>query len=382
MHVRIAWEIYHHQQKQPSPPSSNGLVQQGKSSNVSSTPLTNSTSTSTSALSQQKCNNQIGSGGGSGSRPLQSDILRPLNNLFSMSFSSSLLSAAAGHTPPRPPIDTIQLSAHHAAQSYRPLVGHHPHARPAYPNFHGFNPLTGMPMTMPHTLSEPPAAFYGQGAGSRELMAGHRGPPGWHFPSLSGLDPWMRGTGGVRSSPSLTYPSLTPPASSNANINATGWGGLKAEAERDRYLGHLESESDKQRKEEAKRLKMKSSVDNRNGDHPHLHPHPPVGHPFGPGGPGDPSNALKAFWGFLPPPGQHPHDPFKSMHDFASRPDLEREHLFNRYNILNSSGGGAPLTEKLAKESPAHNMLSEKEKEQFLEKHKMMAASSMRSKMQ
>jgi hypothetical protein len=44
-------------------------------------------------------------------------------------------------------------------------------------------------------------------------------------------------------------------------------------------------------------------------------------------------------------------NPFKNLHDFTRNGFLEREHLLNRYNILNSSGGGAPLTEKLAKDS-------------------------------
>lgn len=44
-------------------------------------------------------------------------------------------------------------------------------------------------------------------------------------------------------------------------------------------------------------------------------------------------------------------NPFKNLHDFTRNGFLEREHLLNRYNILNSAGGGAPLTEKLAKDS-------------------------------
>ena len=44
-------------------------------------------------------------------------------------------------------------------------------------------------------------------------------------------------------------------------------------------------------------------------------------------------------------------NPFKNLHDFTRNGFLERENLLNRYNILNSTGGGAPLTEKLAKDS-------------------------------
>ena len=90
---------------------------------------------------------------------------------------------------------------------------------------------------------------------------------------------------------------------------------------------------------------------------PFIHPSPLSSAGYG-------MDPLKSLWAssaagspFLPPlpgmPGLHPHhlDPFKSLHEFPSRmmmPDfLEREHILARYNILNSHGGGAPLTEKL-----------------------------------
>ena len=79
-----------------------------------------------------------------------------------------------------------------------------------------------------------------------------------------------------------------------------------------------------------------------------------------------PSDPLKSYWGFFPPAAHHG-DPFKSLHNFPSRPDLlEREHLFQRYSFLDSSGGGAPLTEKVLLDKEV------RDKEHSLEKHKLI----------
>lgn len=557
MHVRIAWEIYHHQQKQPSsqPPSSNdahGL--HGKQSSASSTPLSSSAPLATLAKAGHHA----------------PDILRPLNNLFSMpsqrphelSFSSSLLSAAAGHTPPRPPLDAFGPS---------PLAMN-PYARTGFPGYPGFNPLNGLGLP-PGQGGHGPSSLYGaRDLHSVPVSSAHMIPPGMGLPPSQGGDPWMRAAATPRSAPSL-FPPLTPPVSSNSSINAaTGWGGLKAEAERERRVdaeasadrhssssdnskrvdnnksgsesrGKHDDKTDGRHKESHHKSSSSSSSSSSshdathrsNGDvnhefrrswehnkghkrehsrspvslyshkslktdanstssafpndkcndvkvkeerkdksleqlnhheyrqpqkhgsshhhtphrdhsaqsdanrskelheaammmaskgglqglpplgvptslgSPHMppmgpphsaagplsqmslgyerarlmslfgmppsqHHHPSLGPQFGPGGPVG-MDPLKALWGGFFPPSHHV-DPFKSLHDFHARPDLmEREHLFQRYNILNSSGGGAPLTEKFVKDGPSHSQL-DKEKEQQhlmnLEKAKMM----------
>lgn len=68
-----------------------------------------------------------------------------------------------------------------------------------------------------------------------------------------------------------------------------------------------------------------------------------------------PTDPLRSYWNPL----MASSDPFKSLHDFQMRPDfLDRDNLFQRYSLLNSSGGGASLMEKLAKESAEKEMLS------------------------
>lgn len=55
----------------------------------------------------------------------------------------------------------------------------------------------------------------------------------------------------------------------------------------------------------------------------------------------------------VPPPSALMPDPFKSLQDISLRPGLvtpDRETLFSRYSLLNSSGGGASIFDKLNKE--------------------------------
>lgn len=425
MHVRIAWEIYHHQQKTPG-------------SDGKTAPLpTVSTAPPTSAPSFLKPTHP----------PPPPDPMRPLNSLFSLpprphelSLSSSLLSAAVGQTPtPRPP-SLDPLSLHHTSSAG--LFGSaSPYSRPPL-GFPSYSPLSGLSHPSPT-----PGLLPGLSPAARDPL----------LPGLGFSDPWLRPSPSALRPPSLYPPLVTP--TSHSLASSSGWGGLKAEAERDRT-----SEEDKRRYEE-KRHESKSQErprheerdrdrhrdsnhkqdSHRNGEYDHRrswdqqhnkghkreHSKSPVGHPhkhsktdssyhgdkdvkvkeerkeekrdhkviehkpsmssssslsslsspltaanppplggmvsplerarlmgmFGlpsthtsmgpPLGPMDHMDPLKSMWGLFP----HA-DPFKSLHEFPARPDLlEREHLFQRYNILNSSGGGAPLTDKLAKEN-------------------------------
>ncbi|XP_015790875.1 uncharacterized protein LOC107367657 [Tetranychus urticae] len=65
--------------------------------------------------------------------------------------------------------------------------------------------------------------------------------------------------------------------------------------------------------------------------------------------------------GMMPYPVSLPREYQNALWDPLSQPFpshfAEQERIFQRYNILNSSGGGAPLTEKLAKEGPFQSML-------------------------
>ncbi|GIX79738.1 hypothetical protein CEXT_445701 [Caerostris extrusa] len=163
MHVRISWEIYHHQQKQQ-------------------------------AESQK---------GGSGPTKTVTDLLRPPNHLFGsiprpheLGFSSPLLGAAAtlhGRSPydvsPQHPSFLGPSPAH---------LGITPYARPNYPS-----------------IGVPGNSFGGLGTlglPAASMLAGRELGPGY----LSmGQDPWSR-------------LHRTPP-NFPSTMNATSWGGLKAE---------------------------------------------------------------------------------------------------------------------------------------------------------
>lgn len=291
MHVRIAWEIYHHQQKQPPPSSSSsdqlahkaaalsGIMSSASasssaSSNVvaamansaaqklavsiagGSASMSNST-TAANALSKAAA--AAAASGQASHNLLQQqqqqqqahDIHRPLNSLFSLpprphelSFSSSLLSAAAGHTAPRPPpLDPNQLNAHHAPHPYGPLAGHPFHTRPSFPgHFAGYNhPLNGM--HLPPGAGGPQHSLYGGGG----PLGPGRDPlsPAHLLQGLNAMDPWLRNAAMGRAGPPGLYPPLTPPVSTSSALNnAAGWGGLKAEAERENRHSHNDGLSD------------------------------------------------------------------------------------------------------------------------------------------
>ncbi|RWS16732.1 autism susceptibility gene 2 protein-like protein [Dinothrombium tinctorium] len=240
MHVRIAWEIYHHQQKQQQ------LEATHKSPIVTTT---NSGSTNTSKSGHHS-----------------SEILRPLNNLFSLpprahpdSFSSSLLSVAAGHSAQRPPLDPSPLNAPHG--TYGP-IGVPPYLRPSFPGFPNFGTLgaLGLPAGPNSSNLFAPSA---SGHSGRDISGASM------LPGLGGSlnDAWMRANSTPRTTPSL-FQTLTPPISSNSSsLNAAGWGGLKAEAERERH----QEEVDKQRKtsssDDGRRVesKMNSNSSNSSG---------------------------------------------------------------------------------------------------------------------
>ena len=84
-----------------------------------------------------------------------------------------------------------------------------------------------------------------------------------------------------------------------------------------------------------------------------------------------PTDPMRSYWNPL----IASNDPFKNLHDFQMRPDfLDRENIFQRYSLLNSSGGGASLMEKLAKETAEKEMLSHS-----LEKHNSKLLPHLRS---
>ncbi|XP_071033274.1 uncharacterized protein [Parasteatoda tepidariorum] len=192
MHVRISWEIYRHQQKQQA--------------------------------DSQK--------GGTGPSKGMSDLLRPPNHLFSsiprpheLGFSSSLLGAASS-IPGRSPYEVTPQ--HPGFLGPTPAhLGITPFARPAYP-----------------TLGVPGNSFGGLGGLSlagASMLAGRELGPG--YLSMA-QDPWSRLH---RTPPNFSSPSsLTPSA----------WGGLKAEAEKDRVQKRDEQE---QREKEKEKLKKAES---------------------------------------------------------------------------------------------------------------------------
>lgn len=195
MHVRISWEIYHHQQKQQ-------------------------------AESQK---------GGSGSTKTVPDLLRPPNHLFGslprpheLGFSSPLLNSAAslhGRSPydvtPQHPSFLGPTPAH---------LGMTPFARPNYPGL-------GIPGNSFGGLGSLGLASAGMLA-ARELGPGYLG---------IGQDPWSR--------LHRTPPNFPSPSS----MNPSSWGGLKAEAERDRIQRREEQEREREREREKEKEKLKKA---------------------------------------------------------------------------------------------------------------------------
>ncbi|XP_054707528.1 autism susceptibility gene 2 protein-like [Uloborus diversus] len=187
MHVRISWEIYHHQQK-------------------------------------QQAESQKG-----GSTKSVTDLLRHPNHLFGsiprpheLGFSSPLLGSAAslhGRSPydvaPQHPSFLSPTPAH---------LGMTPFARPTYPG-----------------LGVPGNSFGGLGSlagltGAGMLTARDLGPG---YLSM-GQDPWSRLH---RTPPNFPSPSA---------MNPSSWGGLKAEAERDRLQRREEQEREKEKDKQKK----------------------------------------------------------------------------------------------------------------------------------
>ncbi|CAG2162010.1 unnamed protein product, partial [Oppiella nova] len=436
MHVRIAWEIYHHQQKQ----------QQMDLSHKSGVP----------------------SGTGA-SKSGSSDLLRPLNHMFSLGprtqelppFSSPLMSAA----PSRTPFDSPLPSHHNQFGSTPPSP--HLSSRTTnftrFPSFGNFSSLGLPPVAGPPT---PSGTLFGPTpiSGARDLPI-----PGC-LPGLSasGPDLWSR-SASTRPTPAL-FPPLT--ASTSSSTSSASWGGLKAEAERNRLnedlyhkRKHSESgdkdakrfEREKSRSDDKIEAKHKDQLNShkqssnsslshvRNGDifsdknKDWLKMNNEQKEENGPNGQTarfatdandtkgrttltttssasnllNPSSTLAAMGlnnqlekarfmslfgglhGTPPPVTSHYNtnnsaeslrsywnplipavDPFKSLHELQVRPDfLDRDNIFQRYSLLNSSGGGASLMERIAKESAEKEMLSHS-----IEKHNSkLIASHMRS---
>ena len=187
MHVRIAWEIYHHQQKQHFD------------------------------LSHKTGNHGVSAQNKSGA-----DLLRPINHMFSMGsrtqdlppFSSALLSAAS-----RTPFDSALPSHNNQFGSTPPS----PHLStqttnfPRYPTFGGFGSLNS-PLGLPQVAGPPTSSgtLYGPTAISvtRDLPI-----PGC-LPGLSasGPDLWSR-SANTRPTSAL-FPPLTASTSSASSSRA------------------------------------------------------------------------------------------------------------------------------------------------------------------
>lgn len=213
MHVRIAWEIYHSQQKQTGDGSSGSSSHKGSSSQIN-------------------LNGSSSSKNNSGS-----DMLKPLNQLFPLpprphetmsSFSSALLSAAGVHsarTPfdTQPPIPTATPGQFGSAAAH---LGHF--ARPSFAGYGGF-PSLGLGLSGATPGSSNPSLFGPTPAPavSRDSLSLTACLPGL---SAAVPDPWARNAPpSHRATPAL-FPPLTPTSSSSST--SSSWGGLKAEAER------------------------------------------------------------------------------------------------------------------------------------------------------
>ncbi|EEC10749.1 conserved hypothetical protein, partial [Ixodes scapularis] len=180
--------------------------------------------------------------------PGKGDMLRaPNHHLYSAmprphdlaSFPSALLGAAAAAAAggmSRMPVSTSSSSMSRSSSSSRGLPpGMSPFARPGFPSFgppanSAYGTLGGLGMS-----ATGPAGLFGAG---RDL-----GPAG-----CLGQDPWGRLH---RAPPFPGAPSLGPlqGAVDRSSVASGAWGGLKAEADRER----LEHESEKQRRLEAEK---------------------------------------------------------------------------------------------------------------------------------
>lgn len=207
MHVRIAWEIYHHQQKQQA--------ETQKPSGTSASAISTATKSA-------------------------SDLLRPPNHLFAslprppdLAFSSSLLGAAASvHS--RAPYDVSPQ--HNTFLGPSPAhLGVSPFARPGYPGF------------------GTPGSSFG-GLGSLAGLTGSMFSSRDLGPSCLGMgqDPWSRLH---RTPPNFPAPSAT---------SAASWGGLKAEAERERERLHREE----QEREKNKKVEMEKEKREKESEKP------------------------------------------------------------------------------------------------------------------
>ncbi|XP_040355891.1 proline-rich protein 36 isoform X2 [Ixodes scapularis] len=285
MHVRIAWEIYKHQQKQQQ--------QQQQQPGVGPDPGVMPSHKGPPAMSAGPSLSSAGKG----------DMLRaPNHHLYSAmprphdlaSFPSALLGAAAaaaagaGHartsfeasphgnflTPnpshmsmSRMPVSTSSSSMSRSSSSSRGLPpGMSPFARPGFPSFgppanSAYGTLGGLVFAdlRPHVTAEQTSSSYGVGpaaqgtafprgmsaTGPAGLFGAGRdlGPAG-----CLGQDPWGRLH---RAPPFPGAPSLGPlqGAVDRSSVASGAWGGLKAEADRER----LEHESEKQRRLEAEK---------------------------------------------------------------------------------------------------------------------------------
>ncbi|GFX45883.1 uncharacterized protein TNCV_3607441 [Trichonephila clavipes] len=199
MHVRISWEIYHHQQQ------------------------------------KQQAENQKSGGGPT---KTVTDLLRPPNHLFGsiprpheLGFSSPLLGAAASlHA--RSPYDVSPQ--HPSFLGPTPAhLGITPYARPNYPSMG----VPGNSFGGLGTLGLPAASMLG----GRELGPSFLG---------MGQDPWSRLH---RTPPNFPSPSA---------INATSWGGLKAEAERDRIQKREDQEREKEKEKQKRAEQEKREKEN------------------------------------------------------------------------------------------------------------------------
>lgn len=230
MHVRIAWEIYNHQQKQQ--------VDAHKAGGVGP------------SVSQ--------------SLPSKNDLLRPPNHLYSSlprphdlgPFPSALLSAAGAPSHTRPHFEAaphgnfLTPNPSHIGMTRLPSTsssslnrnpssrvlppGMSPFARPSFPGF-GAPPTNSYGSLGALGLSGGPGSLFS----SRDLGAG---------PLTGAGDPWSR-LHRSSSYPGQVAGHLGVPVSAPERTAGSAWGGLKAEAERER----LDHESEKQRKMEAEK---------------------------------------------------------------------------------------------------------------------------------
>jgi hypothetical protein len=259
MHVRIAWEIYHHQQKQQQ-------LDLSHKSGISSSGI-NASKTGSSAA----------------------DMLRPLNHLFPLPprthemppFSSALLSAAGVHAAAAAAA-TSRASFESQLQSHHNQFGSttpSPHLSGGTSNFARFSGFGGF-SSLGSALSLPPGptpptsnTLFGPAA----ISAARDLPIPGCLPGLSAAVPdlWSRNSN-TRSTPAL-FPPLTTSTSSTSSSNSS-WGGLKAEAERDRLheelynkRKHTDSTDKDPKRFEKDKSKSEEKTDVKHRDHSHKH---------------------------------------------------------------------------------------------------------------